>query len=62
MGDIQKIKDLLRLNDSDIQKSRDFFGKSESDVKQDISIIREWLKQQPHLPDDEGMFIVINLF
>lgn len=55
MPDTNKVKELLRLNDYDICKVWEFYDKSESDVKRDISIIREWLKQQPHLPDDEGM-------
>lgn len=46
--------DFLQINEDDIKKLRKMYGKSDSDVMRDITILKEWLKQQPHLPDDEG--------
>lgn len=53
----ERVKKLLCLKEDGIGKMRAFFGKNEDDVKQDISIIREWLRQQPHLPEDEGIIL-----
>lgn len=49
-----KIEQLLITNDDDARKAREFYGKTDTDMKRDIQILKEWLKQQPHLPDDEG--------
>lgn len=51
---MSKIRDLLQINKGDIKRLRNFYGKSDSDVKRDVNILKEWLKQQPHLPHDEG--------
>lgn len=50
----ERVKKLLSLKDDDVVKMRAFYGKNEDEVKQDILIIREWLRQQAHLPQDEG--------
>ncbi|KAJ8932600.1 hypothetical protein NQ314_014566 [Rhamnusium bicolor] len=47
----------LLINDR--QKVRDAFGKSEKDVLADIEIVRNWLKNQPHLPEITSMILVV---
>lgn len=50
-----KINKIFGLNDDDINKVRKYYNKSEDDIKCDVAILKEWLRQQPHLPDDEGI-------
>lgn len=52
---MSKIKELLMVTHEDVRKARLQYNKSESDMKQDVAILKEWLRQQPHLPNDEGM-------
>lgn len=53
---MSKIKELLIVTEDDARKARLQYNKSEADMKQDVAILKEWLRQQPHLPDDEGNF------
>lgn len=53
-----KIEKLLETNEDDAKKAREFYGKSEDDMQRDIQILKEWLKQQPHLPIDEGKIVI----
>lgn len=45
---------LLIVTDAEIHDARKLYDKTENDMKQDVAIIQEWLKQQSHLPDNEG--------
>lgn len=52
------INTLLKYKNDDIEKLRALYGKSENDLKRDVNILKHWLKQQRHLPNDEGRKIV----
>lgn len=54
MCEINEIKKLLLINDNHLKEALKYYNKTESDVKQDVEILKEWLKTEPHLPDDEG--------
>lgn len=46
----------LIIEDGTKEKIWQIYGKTRQDIDRDIAILKEWLKQQPHLPDDEGIF------
>lgn len=59
---MNSVKELLSIKDDDIVKLRNCYDKTESDMKRDVLILKEWLKQQTHLPNDEGkLFLSFNL-
>lgn len=46
--------ELLIIEDGTKEKIWKHYDKTKQDIDRDIGILKEWLKQQPHLPDDEG--------
>lgn len=55
---MSKLNELFVIEDENIIKIREYFGKSEANIKRDVKLLQEWLKQQPHLPHDEGLLIL----
>lgn len=45
----------LVIEDGTVEKILKYYEKTKEDIKRDIDILKQWLKQQPHLPDDEGI-------
>lgn len=56
---MSKIKELLIVTKEDIDKARKQYHKTEDDIKKCVAIIKKWLRQEIHLPKDEGM---LNIF
>lgn len=54
---MSNIKELLIVSEEDVNKARKQYNKSEDDLKKDVAILKEWLRQERHLPKDEGMLI-----
>lgn len=49
-----RIDRLLCQNEDAIDKVREYYNKSKDELKCDIDILKEWMRQQPHLPDEDG--------
>lgn len=43
--------EFLKVNRKGVLK---IFNKTEENIQEDLEILREWLKQQPHLPYIDG--------
>lgn len=56
---MSRLRELLVISDEEINKIRQHYGKTAEDVQRDIGILKEWLRQERHLPDDEGKFLII---
>lgn len=35
------------------------YDRNEEELNKDVDVLKEWLKKQPHLPQNEGIFITI---
>lgn len=53
---MSRIKELLIVTEEDVKKVLKYYNKTEDEMKQDVNILKEWLRQEAHLPKDEGMF------
>lgn len=51
---MSKTEEFLNVNERTIKKIRQHYCKSLQDVQRDVNILKEWLRQQPHLPKNEG--------
>lgn len=51
-------KQLLQVDEATTYKYlSDEFGKSKRDIDDSINILEEWIKTQPHLPENPGNFL-----
>lgn len=51
---MSRIKELLVATDEDAKKMLKYFNITEEEMKRDVAILKEWLRQEAHLPKDEG--------
>lgn len=47
-------KELLFYTDDDVEATFGAYGRTVKQAKEDIDIIKNWLKMQPHLPEIMG--------
>lgn len=50
------IRYMEKCTEKQLYEFFDEFGATEESVKNDVEYIKEWLKQQPHLPNVDGKF------
>lgn len=49
--------DVIQVSESEVKKVRKQYRVKADDVKRDVNIIKEWVKQQQHLPNIDGQFL-----
>lgn len=48
---MSKMKELVLVSPEEKQKAREQYGKTQESIEEDMNIIKEWMKKQPHLPE-----------
>lgn len=51
---MSRIKELLIVTDEDANTVLQRYNKTKEEIKHDVAILKEWLRQEVHLPEDEG--------
>lgn len=47
-------KEIMFYTEADVLAVLKYFGKSRKSVEEDVTIIQNWLKTQPHIPEVTG--------
>lgn len=48
---------VLNVTDEEIQGMRELaLDRSNEELEKDLKTIKDWLKKEPHLPDEDGMY------
>lgn len=50
---------LLEVTPDEERRLKATYERNEEELSKDVEVLKEWLKKQPHLPQDEGIFITI---
>lgn len=51
------VDNLLRVTPEEKYAVVKTYGRTEEEIKEDIQVLREWIKKQPHLPDIGKFYI-----